>query len=174
MGPALLAWLSAALCVALAWRKRRLLERLAPPTRQELLAELSAGAGNPNHLVDAEQRLAIAELNQRLSDVSFELDLTPATYAALIRISWASGSALGLVGFVTASQEAALTRTLRLAIAALAGLSGAAATALVGRAAKARARQIRNDWDSSSRDIGKALGTSLAAAEGIRGNRFPE
>ena len=173
-GPALLAWLLALVCVALAWRKHRLLERLIPPAPPQLLSELVGGNANSGALAEVEQRLAIAELNQRLADVSFELDLTPATHAALVRISLASGSALGLLGFVTTSDEPALRRALLLIIVGLAVLTGAAAVALIGRLAKARTKQIRAAWDSSSRDIGNALGTSLAAARSMRGNSFPE
>jgi hypothetical protein len=168
-----LAWLVAGTCVALAWRRRRSLERLAPPEREQLLAELVSGSENPLQLEEVERRFAVAELNQRLADVSFELDVLPATYAALIRISLASGSALAVAGFLSSADLAPLVRTLRLALAALAGLSGAGLVAAIGRSAKQRSRQIKEKWDNSSRDIGKALGASLAGPAGIRGNSFP-
>ncbi|HWZ91850.1 MAG TPA: hypothetical protein VNW92_23465 [Polyangiaceae bacterium] len=168
-----LAWLVAGACAAFAWRRRRSLERLTPPEREQLLAELVSGGENPQLLDDVERRLAVAELNQRLADVSFELDVLPATYAALMRISLASGSALAVAGFLSSADLAPLVRALRFGLAALAGLSGAGLVAAIGRAAKQRSRQIKERWDSSSRDIGKALGASLEGPAGIRGNSFP-
>jgi hypothetical protein len=170
---ALFAWLVAVACVALGWHRRRALEGLAPPERQRLLDELTGDEGRSAEHDEPARRLAIAELNQRLADVSFELDVLPATYTALIRISLASGSALALVSFVTANDEVPLARALRLAIAALGGLLGAGTVAAIGRSARARTRQIRDTWDSSSREIGKTLGTSLAGPPAPRGNSFP-
>jgi hypothetical protein len=171
--PAFLAWAVAIACVALAWLKRSSLELLAPPDRAQLLAELTPASENPEASEEVARRLAIAELNQRLADVSFQLDVLPATHAALIRISLASGSALALVGFLVWPDEAPLARAMRLVLAAFAGLSGAGGVAIIGRMAKVRSRQIKEKWDSSSRDIGKALGASLEAPAGNRGNSFP-
>jgi hypothetical protein len=170
---ALFAWLVAIACIALAWRSRRGIERLRPPQKPQLLDELTGGEIATAALSEVARRLAIAELNQRLADVSFELDVLPATYTALIRIALASGTALALVSFIIATDDAPLVRVLRLAAAALAGLVGAGAIATIGRTAKARISQIREEWDRSSREIGKALGTSLAGSESIRGNSFP-
>jgi hypothetical protein len=156
--------------MALAWRRRGVLARLAPPDRKRLLRELTDETADPEALDGTQQRLALAELNQRLADVSFELGVLPATYTALIRISLASGSALALVSFMTTPELAAIDRTLRLAIAALAGLVGAGVVGAIGRAAKQQSLQIKEKWDASSRDIGKALGTSLAGARSIGGN----
>ena len=170
---ALFAWLVAAGCGALGWRKRRGLERLTPPEPQRLLAELTVSERDPKDLDEAARRLAIAELNQRLADIAFELELAQATYTALTRISLASGSALALLGFITAPGEAPLGRVFHFVAVALAGLVGAAAVSAVGRSAKARSSQIREGWDRVSREVGKALGTSLAGPEAIRGNSFP-
>ena len=170
---ALFAWLVAIACIALAWRRRRGIERLRPPQEPDLLDELTGGETASASLSDVARRLAIAELNQRLADVSFELDVLPATFTALIRIALASGSALALVSFIVATDDVPLVRAFRLAAAALAGLVGAGGVATIGRAARARIGQIREEWDRSSREIGKALGTSLAGSESIRGNRFP-
>lgn len=171
--PAFLAWAVAVACVALGWQKRSSLEPLAPPGCEQLLTELMPARENPGAVEDVARRLALAELNQRLADVSFALGVLPATYAALIRISLASGSALALVSFLIGSDEKPLARALGLALPIFAGLSGAAAVAIIGRVAKARCRQIREKWDGSSRDVGKALGASLEAPAGIRGNSFP-
>ncbi len=149
------------------------LERLAPPDRHQLFAELTSANDSPDAAAEVARRLAIAELNQRLADVSFELDVLPATYAALIRISLASGSGLALFGFLSQPDGAPMARALRLGMTAAAGLFGAAAIALIGRVAKGRSRQIKEKWDHSSRDIGKTLGTSLEAPASIRGNSFP-
>ena len=171
---AVLAWAVAGTCIAFAWHRRLSLERLAPPDHPRLLAELFSASEGPDPIAPAAQRLAIAELNERLADVSFELDVLPATYAALIRISLASGSALALVGFLSRPDDAPGARALRLGIAIAAGLFGAAAVASIGRVAKGRSRQIKEKWDISSRDIGKALGATLEAPASIRRNSFPE
>ncbi|HEX3850621.1 MAG TPA: hypothetical protein VHW01_06615 [Polyangiaceae bacterium] len=142
------------------------MERLAPPGAQDLLRELE-----PDAALDRDERaraLAIAELNQRLGDVSFELGLAPATFTALIRICLASGSGLALFAFVTSAELAPLERALRLAVAASAGLVGAASVAALGRSANVLSQQIRENWDRASRDVGKALGTSLEAPDGAR------
>jgi hypothetical protein len=150
---------------------------LAPPDRQQLLSELTADFEISRGLDEVARRWAVAELNQRLADVSFELKLQPATFAALIRISLATGSALGLVSFLTSTDRSPFERALQLGIAAVGGLAGAGAVAVIGRSAKARAGKIQESWDTSSRGIGKALGTSLVGPERIRasgGNSFPE
>jgi len=161
---ALFSWLVTAVCVALASHKQRGVARLAPPPVKQLLRELEAERPS-SELDEKTRRLAIAELNQRLADVSFELGLLPSTFAALIRICLASGSGLGLFGFLTAADLPLSFRILRLALAAAAGLTGAVGVALFGRTARARAQELRQKWDASSRDIGKALGTSLESAE---------
>jgi hypothetical protein len=170
----LLAWLVAIACVALGWRKRRNIELLRAAGPQRLLAELTGECGEPEQLEDGARRMAIAELNQRLADVSFELDVLPATFAALARISLASGAALTLVSVLTESGEGPFVHAFRLGMAASGGVAGALAVAGIGRAAKRRSTQIREEWDGSSRVVGKALGTSLAASGRIRGNSFPE
>ena len=171
--PAILAWLSAGGCLALAWRKLRSLERVTAPNRERLLSELTDNGATDEELDDVGRRVAIAELNQRLADIAFELGLLPATFTALVRISLASGSALALIGFLISTDQLPLERAFRLALAALAGLLGAGAVAFLGRLAKARAAQIRTDWDRSSRDIGKAFGAEQAGSEKVREKRFP-
>jgi hypothetical protein len=163
---ALFAWVIALGAVLLAVRKRRQVKQLAPPNSQNLLLELGSDGA-----LDQDQRaraLAVAELNQRLGDVAFELELMPATFTALTRICLASGSGLALFALVTSPELTPLARAVRLAIAAFAGLVGAGLVAAVGRAAKAQARRIRENWDSASRDVGKALGVSLEASERAR------
>jgi hypothetical protein len=162
---ALFAWLVALSCVALAWRRRRTLDTLEPPEVQRLLLELTDEAGTLEALDQVARRFAIAELNQRLGDVSFELDVLPATFTALTRISLASGSALALVGFLTSAGDSPVVRAVRLAFAALGGLTGAGTVAAIGRSAKAHSGRIREKWDRSSREIGKALSASLAQPE---------
>jgi hypothetical protein len=171
--PALVAWLTVATCALLAWRKRHSLEALAPPAYERLLSELTADCADPSELDEVTRRVAIAELNQRLSDVSFELDVLPATYAALTRIGLASGSGLALLSFVISTELSPIERALSFAVTALAGFIGAGAIATIGRSAKSRARQIREKWDASSRDVGKALGASLDGPTAGRGNGFP-
>jgi hypothetical protein len=124
---------------------------------EQLLAEASA-ADFVNHET---RRAAIAELNQRIADVSFELGLLPATFTALTRISLASGSALALFGFMASADSAPTERTLRVVVCAVSGLVGAGAVAAIGRSAKLRVAGIREAWDRSSREIGKSLGTGL-------------
>lgn len=162
---ALFSWSIAIACTLFAFAKRRRLEQLAPPPTRELLHELGVEGSPADHLDEVSRRLAIAELNQRLSDVSFELGVMPSTFAALIRIVLASGSGLALVAFLTATDLPVMLRALRLAAAASAGLVGAMVIGTLGRSAKVDAREIREKWDVSSRDIGKALGTSLAGPQ---------
>lgn len=170
----LLAWLVAIACVALGWRKRRTIEQLRAAAPPRLLAELTGEGAEPEQLEDGARRMAIAELNQRLADVSFELDVLPATFAALTRISLASGAGLTLVSAMTESGEGPFMHVFRMGVAASGGVAGALAVAGIGRAAKSRSTQIREEWDGSSRVVGKALGTSLAASGRIRGNSFPD
>jgi hypothetical protein len=176
-GPALFAWLCAITCVSLGWRKLRGLASLAPPPRRELLLELIGADTKPEDLAEEARRGAIAELNQRLADVAFELEAWPAMLGSLARISLASGSALALASFLMPPDaERPLRLALRLALAAFGGLVGGAGVLLTGRSAKIITRQIRADWDVSSREIAKVLGTALAAAaevRSIRGIRFP-
>ena len=160
---ALFSWVVAGTCSALAFRKRRSVADLAPPPAKQLFRELEV---EPASALDSVSRgLAVAELNQRLSDVSFELEVMPSTFAALIRICLASGSGLALLSFLAASELALALRLTWLTISAAAGLCGAAMVAALGRSAKAVGREIREKWDASSRDIGKALGVSLESAE---------
>jgi hypothetical protein len=171
---ALVAWFVALVCAALGWRKRGSLERLLPGVPERLLAELTTDSRKSEELGDRERRMAIAELNLRLADVSFELDVLPATFAALTRITLASGVALAVICALTTHSEGPLTRAFRIGLAAGGGFAGALAVAGIGRVAKGRSAQIREEWDGASRVVGKALGTSLAAAGRIRGNSFPE
>jgi len=167
-----LAWSVAALCSLLALRSWRGLRRSNAPAGSELLTELLAevGAG----AVDAEwaRRAAIAELNRRLSDISFELGSLPARFTALTRIALASGTALALISYIGASANLAtegvstptpLERVVQLVACAASGLVGAASVATIGRMAKRRSEEIRDEWDHSSREIAKALGTCLSA-----------
>jgi hypothetical protein len=153
-------WLLVGVCVALAWRRHAQLQRLRPPGAPQLLAELAADAeiGAPG---EPARRLALAELNQRIADVSFELGLLPATFTALTRISLASGTALALFDFMASPADAPLLRTLHAAVCALSGFVGAGLVAAIGRSAKQRVARIRQDWDRSSREVGKSLGLRL-------------
>jgi hypothetical protein len=154
-----------ATCIALAWRRSSRLEQLAPPATATLLAELSdanpcdTGEGS----ADVQRRAMIADLNQRIGDVAFELGLLPATYTALTRVCLASGTALTLLGVLDWA-DAPLTGGLRAFGCALSGLVGAGVVAMLGRRAKRSVEKIRESWDRSSRELGKALGTSLTAS----------
>lgn len=163
--PTFLAWLVAASCALLALRRLRSLQLLRPPEPDTLLSELLAEAGAIHTASELVRRAAIADLNQRLSDVSFELELLPARITALTRICLASGTALALFGYIGAHSDtrSALERALALAVCVAAGLSGATCVQIVGRLAKQRVAAIRDDWDRSSREAGKALGTALEA-----------
>ena len=149
-------------CVLLGWRRSCLLARFTPPAPKSLLDELLAEANTVAPASDVARRLAIAELNQRIADVSFELGLLPATFTALTRISLASGTALALFGFMASDHGELLLRSLEGAWCAMSGFVGAGALALIGRSAKRRIATIREAWDRSSREIGKSLGTGLA------------
>lgn len=172
-----LAWSVAALCSLLALRLWRGLRRSSAPAWPGLLSELLGEVGADS--VDSEwgRRAAIAELNRRLSDVSFELASLPARFTALTRIALASGTALSLIGYIGASGNLAaesanlptpLERVVQLAACAASGLVGAACVATIGRMAKQRSAEIRDEWDRTSRQIGKALGTSLEAGRASR------
>jgi hypothetical protein len=155
------AWVIAFGCVALGWRRRSALARLNPPNPSVLLEQLLAEPSAVDSISDETRRAAIAELNQRIADVSFELGLLPATFTALTRISLASGSALALFGFMESADSESMERTLRVAVCAVSGLVGAGVVASIGRSAKLRVAGIREAWDRSSREIGKSLGTGL-------------
>lgn len=142
-----------------------------PPAPHVLLEELLREVGA--NRVDSEyvRRAAIADLNQRLSDVSFELGSLPARFTALTRICLASGTALALFGYIGAqgSPKPPLERALSFIVCAASGALGAACVAGIGRTAKRRCLAIREEWDRSSRETGKALGTSLSLP--LRGKR---
>jgi hypothetical protein len=158
------AWLVAALCSLLAVRLLRRLLRLDAPAPSvllnELLAEVGASAANSEFV----QRAAIADLNGRLADVSFELGLLPARFTALTRICLASGTALALFGYIGADARSPVERVLELVACAAGGIFGAACVLTIGRMARQRSAAIRENWDRSSRETGKTLGTSLESA----------
>jgi hypothetical protein len=156
------AWLIASSCAGLAWRRLSALARLDPPSPRLLLEELVSAPSPAEPVTEDTRRVAIAELNQRIADVSFELGLLPATFTALTRISLASCSALALFGFMQSADSEPQQRTLRVAVCAVSGLVGAGAVAAIGRSAKRRVARIREAWDRASREVGKSLGTGLA------------
>ena len=159
------ATLISAACIALAWRRSAKLAGLAPPAPTALLAELDAESPATVGESGAEQkRLAmIAELNQRLADVSFELGLLPALFTALTRVCLASGTALTLLGFLDWAQ-APLNGGVRGFMCALSGLVGAGVVSALGRRAKRDVERTRQAWDRSSRELGRSLQTSLTAS----------
>ena len=160
-----LAWLVAGFSSLLALRLWRKLQRLLAPQPTALLNELLTEVGASDLNSESVRRAAIADLNQRLSDVSFELGSLPARFTALIRICLASGTALALFRYIGSSADelGPFQRISGLVVCAAGGLFGAAGVALIGRMAKQRSAAIREDWDRSSRETGKALGTSLEA-----------
>lgn len=161
----IVAWLVAAACSLLAARLLSSLRLLSAPEPSTLLTELLAEVGASAADSELVRRAAIADLNQRLADVSFELGLLPARFTALTRICLASGTALALFGYIGAnpSERSPIERVATLAACAAGGLLGAGCVLGIGRLAKQRSTAIREAWDRSSRDTGKALGTSLEA-----------
>lgn len=165
-----IAWSVAASCALLALRLLRGLKRSSAPTPAALLRELLAEVGAESADSDWARRAAIAELNRRLSDVSFALGTLPARFTALTRICLASGTALALIGYIGASSNPTneavnaptpLARVVELVTCAASGLVGAAGIITVGRMAKRRSQEMREQWDRTSRETGKVLGTSL-------------
>jgi hypothetical protein len=165
-----LSWLIAIACIALAWRRYAALERLTPPAAPILLEEVRADLENSSHSSEDGRRFAIAELNQRIADISFELGLLPTTFTTLIRISLASGSALALLGLMELGRTP-LESALGAGVCAVSGLVGAGVVAAIGRTAKQRVLETRAEWDRASREVGKELGTSLEAAAPERADR---
>jgi len=167
--PALLALAIGALCAVIAAAQLRKTKRLKAPAAKallsELLAEVAAPDADASDATEQCRRAALAELNQRLSDISFELRLLPTRLTALTRISLASGTSLALLGYIGSSGQPALQRALGLSLCAFGGAGGAALVSAIGRTAKRRAAQIREDWDRSSRETGKALGASLETSQ---------
>ena len=162
-----LAWLIALACIWFAWRRFSQLGALEPPAASELLHSLHEELGLEAARNDVEREALIVELNQRISDVAFQMRLLPATYTALLRICLASGSALALFGFLDLAR-APLESALKAGVCALSGLVGAGGVALIGRWARSRVTDIRAAWDRASREVGKSLGTSLATAAPLR------
>ena len=156
-------WLVALGCIALAWRRFSLLERLNPPTVSVLLEELLSEFERPEG--ETARRFAIAELNQRISDVSFQLSLSPVLYQALVRVCLASGPALALLGFIDFMAPTMTLALIRSAVCALSGFVGAGIVVTIGRAARVRVTEIRAAWDRCSREAGKTLGTELEPFE---------
>jgi hypothetical protein len=155
-----ISWLLALGCIALAWRRFSALEALRPPTPSVLLEELMLDLGLERANSEDGRRFAVAELNQRIGDVSFALGLLPSTFTALIRISLASGSALALLCLMDL-RSAPLGSAARAAVCAVSGLVGAGLVSVIGRTAKLRASEIRLEWDRASREAGKELGVGL-------------
>lgn len=156
-----LAWSVAALCSLLAVRLLRTLLRLKAPDPAALVSELLAEVGASAADSEFVQRAAIADLNRRLADVSFELGLLPARFTALARICLASGTALALFGYISSHALSPGERVMELVACGAGGAFGAGCVSLVGRMAKQRCAAIREGWDRSSRETGKTLGTSL-------------
>ncbi len=151
-------------CLTIAWRRLHQLRKLAPPETRYLLRELTQDRGTfegVSQFDDATRRAALAELNQRISDVAFALGVLPATFVALVRICIASGTALALLGFLQDADRPPLIRALQGGACALCGFVGAAFNTAIGRAAKLRAAAIRVTWDRASRQLGEALRASL-------------
>jgi hypothetical protein len=168
------AWSVAALCSLFALRLFGGLRRSSAPAPSALLSELLAEVGADSAESDLVRRATIAELNRRLSDVAFELGSLPARFTALVRICLASGTALALIGYIGASGNqssnppAPLERVIQLVACGASGLVGAALVLTVGRMAKQRSAEIREEWDRVSRETGKSLGTSLEAPAGSK------
>jgi len=163
--------LVAACCALLSVRVMTRLHALKAPEPSALLSELLSDLGASAVDSDLVRRAAIADLNHRLSDVSFALELLPARFTALTRICLASGTALALMGYIGPEVQARspIERVLGLVACAAAGLFGAACVWNIGRVARQRGAAIREGWDRSSREAGKALGTSLASTGDLRG-----
>ena len=152
------AWLIGIGCLSLAVRQWRGLARLVAPNPRQLLQELLAEVATFELDEEQRRRAVVADLNQRLSDVAFELELLPARFTALTRIALASGSGLALVGYIGSTERPAFERVIGLSMCAGAGLVCAGAISNLGRMAKSKAAQIRQAWDRASRDTGTALG----------------
>jgi hypothetical protein len=161
--PIIVAWLVAAVCSLLAARSLRGLRLSSAPEPAALLEQLLTEVGASAPESEFVRRAAIADLNQRLSDVSFALGSLPARFTALTRICLASGTALSLFGYIGASvaDRTLLERVLSLVACAAGGLLGAGCVQAIGRVAKQRSAAIRAGWDRASRETGKALGTTL-------------
>jgi hypothetical protein len=161
----LTAALISAVCSVLAWRRLAKLERLAPPAATTLLLELEAQ--NPARVGEQDseqQRLSmIADLNQRLADVSFELELLRPTFAALTRVCLASGTALTLLGLL-GSMGSPTVGAARAVMCAVSGLVGVSVVSALGRTAKRVVERTREAWDRTSRDVGRSLHTDQTAS----------
>jgi hypothetical protein len=125
----------------------------------ELMAE--PGVNVDAATSDRACRVTVAELNQRISDVAFELGLIPARFAALTRINLASGTALALIAFLRAQAEVPIERVAQGGVCAVSGFVGASAVAMLGRTARVRVADVRQAWDRASREVGKALGAPV-------------
>jgi len=159
------AWSVAAVCTLLALRLLRTLSRLVAPEPSQLLSELLAEVEASGFDSEFARRSAIAALNRRLSDISFELGSLPARFTALTRICLASGTALALFRYIGSATSAAtpIERVLDLIACGASGVVGAVGVLALGRSAKLKTAAIREQWDRSSREAGKSLGTSLEA-----------
>jgi hypothetical protein len=167
--PTLAAWLIAGACIALAWRACSRLDQLRPPAPSRLLAELGELPEEGVASSERARRAAVAELNQRISDVGFELGLSPARFAALTRINLASGTALALLAFLGGDSQLPIERIIQGGVCAMSGFVGAGVVASLGRMAKRRVSEIRTEWDRSSREVGKSLGTAPGWPDAIAG-----
>ena len=132
------AWFVSGVCVVLAMLRVRRAARLRPPASERLLSELLSENEASESVSERTRQIAIAALNERLSDVEFELSVLPARLIALTRISFASGTGLALFGYIGASESSAMIRVLGFASCIGAGgphVERRAAAARRGRAA---------------------------------------
>ena len=168
-GASVVAWGVGLACALIALRQFRRSASLDAPDVETLQGELRAALGVTDlSAPEPIRRAAIAELNQRLSDVAFELGGLPARWVALTRISLASGTASALFGYIGSSARSPVERVVGLLVCMAGGAVGAAFVLAIGRMAKPRSARIRARWDRVSRETGKVLGTSLEQSQGMK------
>lgn len=133
MAYAILAWLIAAVCLAIMGVRIHRLARLELPTAWTLLERLSSGS-------DAVRR---AELDDYGREIAGAARVGAELPRALARVSLASGAALALLAWIRNAMAPSWSSVV---LALVAGWTGALGIAVLGRIAGARSRKVCEHW----------------------------
>lgn len=143
---AVLAWLVAAVCVAVVYARARRLSAIELPTTEALVERaLAEGGAEPSVEHQALRRIALDEI---VGDIDRETRRGAEWARALARVSLASGTALSLLGMIERRSSA---DWIAIAATFLAGVVGSVGTAFVGRLADERSRRVREHWSGAVR-----------------------
>jgi hypothetical protein len=180
MLPVILAWLVAAACIAASARWLVRMLELARSAEALLAALRAIGAGAArgrdesmvqDQLGDAigapSDAHRIAALNDRLADVSRELQVGSDIPRAATRIALFSGTALAVIELSRSLPQPSVASV---ALSFLAGVTGSLVSAQLGRLGGAAAARTRAAWNEVIRRVEKAARTAAGPASSTGGS----